>query len=122
MCSVVTATAKEKKVKRMYIFGVATSFNDSTAYFTSIQAIDSVTTVGKTKILSDKQEYSLQLKGYFQNQGDANRTCVTFNSTNRNKLEKTLQQLKLKYVKKNNLTVKTLGDSDFRYERVVMAQ
>ena len=33
MCSVVTATAKEKKVKRMYIFGVATSFNDSTAYF-----------------------------------------------------------------------------------------
>ena len=29
MCSVVTATAKEKKVKRMYIFGVATSFNDS---------------------------------------------------------------------------------------------
>ena len=30
----VSATAKDKKAAKMYVFGVATSFNDSTAYFT----------------------------------------------------------------------------------------
>lgn len=39
--------AKGKGVKTTYVFGVATSFNDSTAYVTAIQQLDSVTTVGK---------------------------------------------------------------------------
>ena len=61
----VSATAKDKKAARMYVFGVATSFNDSTAYFTTIQEIDSVTTAGKTGMLANKQEYSYQLKNHF---------------------------------------------------------
>ena len=116
----VTATAKDKKAKKMYLFGIATSFNDSTAYFTPIQEIDSVTTAGKTSILSNKQEYSLQLKNYFQNQGDIHRTCVTFNNASKSNLEKTYQQLKQKYVKKFNMTVKNIENTDFQYQRVVI--
>ena len=51
----VSATAKDKKAARMYVFGVATSFNDSTAYFTTIQEIDSLTTAGKTGMMANKQ-------------------------------------------------------------------
>lgn len=122
MCFAVTATAKEKKVKRMYLFGVATSFNDSIAYFTPIQSVDSVSTVGKTNQISDKQEYSLQLKGYFQDKGDAHRTCATFNSKNRKKLEKTYQALRQKYVKKYNIIVKDIAEGDFQYTRVSTAE
>lgn len=122
VCFAVNVTAKNKKVGKMYVYGIATSFNDSTAYFTSIQSIDSVATVGKTSILADKQEYSYQLKNYFQNIGEPHRTCVTVNGKNRAKLEKSYLKLKQKYAKKYNFTVKNLDEANFRYERVVMAQ
>ncbi len=122
VCFVATATAKDKKVKKMYLFGVATSFNDSTAYFTPIQSVDSVALAGKTGQLSDKREYSLQLKGYFQDRGDANRTCATFNSTNLKKLQKTYQALRQKYVKKYNVIVKDIDGADFQYTRVVTSE
>lgn len=118
----VTVNAKDRNVKRMYVFGVSTSFNDSTVYFTTIQTLDSVNVAGKTSLLSDKQEYSWQLKDYFNKQGMQNRTCVTVNNKDRKKLEKIYGKLKQKYSKKWKYTVKSLADDDFKYERVVEAQ
>ena len=119
---VLSVSAKDKLVNRMYVYGVSTSFNDSTVYFTSIQEIDSVEVVGKTKILANKQEYSLQLKNYFSNKGLQYRTCVTVNNSNKKKIEKSYAKLKQKYLKKWNYTLKNIDDSDFKFERVVMAQ
>ena len=122
VCLATSAQARQKKAKTMYVFGIATSFNDSTAYFTSIQRLDSVSTYGKTKMLSDKQEYSYQLKNYFDQRGMAHETCVTVNAENRGKLDKAYQKLKQKYAKKMNFTVKSIDDGEFKYERVVQAQ
>lgn len=122
VCFALSASAKGKKVKTMYVFGVATSFNDSTAYFTSIQKIDSVETFGKTDLLANKQEYSYQLRSFFDKKGMAHETCVTLNAANRAKLEKSYLKLKQKYAKKWNLSVQNICDDEFSFERVVMAQ
>lgn len=110
-----------KANKKAYVFGVATSFNDSTAYFTAIQELDSVSMVGKTHILANKQEYSYQLKEYMGRTGITHATCVTMNASDRKSLEKTYNAMKLRYTKKDKLFIKDIPAADFRYERVVMA-
>lgn len=122
MTFVLSVNAKDKRVGKMYVYGVATSFNDSTVYFTSIQEIDSVEVIGKTKLLANKQEYSWQLRNFFNNKGLQYRTCVTINSSNRKELEKSCDKLKQKYVRKWNYILKNIDESEFKYERVVMAQ
>lgn len=122
VCFAAGVSAKDRKVKSMYVFGIATSFNDSTAYFTPIQRIDSVETFGKTKLLANKQEYSYQLRNFFERKGLAHETCVTVNSTNKAKLEKSYLKLKQKYAKKWNLSIQNIDGNEFTYERVVMAQ
>lgn len=116
------AAAKEKKAAKMYVFGIATSFNDSTAYFTPIQEIDSVTTIGKTSLLANKQEYSYQLRNYFSTNGRPHMTCATVNNKNRKKLEKLYNKTKQKMVKKSNYIIKDMSDGEFKFERVIMAQ
>ncbi len=115
------ATAKEKKSAKMYVFGIATSFNDSTAYFTPIQVLDSVTTIGKTSLLANKQEYSYQLRDYFTSKGMPHKTCTTINRADKKKIEKLYNKTRLKMTKKQNYIIKDLTDSDFKFERIVMA-
>ena len=122
VCFAVSVSAKDRKVKTMYVFGIATSCNDSTAYFTPIQAIDSVETFGKTKLLANKQEYSYQLRNFFERKGIQHETCITVNSTNKAKLEKSMLKLKQKYAKKWNLSIQNIDGGEFTFERVVMAQ
>lgn len=114
--------AKDKAAAKMYVFGVATSFNDSTAYFTPVQELDSVTVVGKTGLLANKQEYSYQLKSYFNGIGLPYRTCVTVNSTNRKTIIKRFMKLRQKMIKKGNYDIKNIDTDAFKFERVVMAQ
>ena len=118
----VSATAKDKKAARMYVFGVATSFNDSTAYFTTIQEIDSVTTAGKTGMLANKQEYSCQLKNHFNSKGLAYRTCTTINNKDKKKIQKLYAKTKQKLAKKNKFIIKDIDEGEFRFERIIMAQ
>lgn len=107
--------------KTIYVFGVATSFNDSTAYFTEIQQLDSVDMAGKTGMLANKQEYSYQLRDYMANQGIAHATCVTVNSENRKSLEKKYAAMRQRVAVKDKLIVKTIPSSDFGFERIIMA-
>lgn len=110
-----------KENKKAYVFGVATSFNDSTAYFTAIQELDSVSMVGKTHILANKQEYSYQLREYMGGRGLSHATCITVNAADRKALQKTYNAMKQRYTKKDKLFIKDIPAADFRYERVVMA-
>lgn len=123
MASVAVATAaKNKANKSMYVFGVVTSFNDSTAYITSIQMIDSVATVGKTGILANKQEYSYQLKDYMTRLGNSHSTCVTINAATKKQIEKLNAKMRERFIKKDKFIIKDIPESDFKYERVIMAQ
>ncbi|MBQ4445766.1 MAG: hypothetical protein II910_05905, partial [Prevotella sp.] len=69
-------SAQKSTMQKIYAYGFSASFTDSVAYFTEIQEIDSAWIETKTKFLENRDSYSYQLKEYFAQQGDKNRTCM----------------------------------------------
>ena len=56
-----TAQAKNE-MRKAYVFGFASSFNDSTVYITDIQELDSVWFTSKHHFLVSRENYSYQLR------------------------------------------------------------
>lgn len=102
-----------------YICGFATSFNDSTVYFTDIQYMDSTYTDSKTGFLYSRDNYSYQLRGHMQKNGVANPTCITFFSKKRKDVEKKYAALKKRYATKGRYDVKYLLASDFAFTPII---
>ncbi len=100
-----SAQAKNE-VKKAYIFGFASSFNDSTVYFTDIQEVDSAWFTSKNKFLISRENYSYQLRDYLNSIGDEHRTCMVEYSFDPKKIEKSWNKLHARYEhnqkKKNN--------------------
>lgn|SRR5574344_604 len=114
-CSLYSAAEKPTKI---YMFGFAASFNDSTVYFTDIQTIDSAYLYGKGKILGGRDNYSYQLRNYMQEHGFANATCVTSFSKTHKDIEKKYVNMKKKYAQKNKYTVKYITSQNFSFYSV----
>ena len=91
-----TASAVNKP-ERVYMYGFAASFNDSTVYFTSLQEIDSVYIDSKTKFLYSRDNYSYQLRDYLSAHGAENYTCTTVFALNRKAAEKKYAKLRKRY-------------------------
>ncbi len=90
----------KNEVKTAYIFGFASSFNDSTVYFTSIQQLDSATFTGKSHFLVNRDNYSYQLRDYLEQKGEGNRTCIVMYDFDQKKAEKKWNKLYLRYTQK----------------------
>ena len=105
-----------------YLFGFSASFADSTVYFTDIQKIDSTWVESKTDFLLGRDEYALQLKGYFNSNKMPNRTCVVLFGKDLKTAEKKLKKLKETYTikAKGGYDVRYLTKADFRFEPVYM--
>jgi hypothetical protein len=82
--SSLSASAKND-AKTAYIFGFASSFNDSTVYFTDVQKVDSAYFTRKSKFLVSRENYSYQLRDYLEQQGAGKRTCVVMFETDQKK-------------------------------------
>lgn len=91
---------KELTVKYMsiYMFGVSTSFTDSTVYVTDVQVVDSAYFVGK-HILGGCKEYSDQLAAYLNGKNIAKRTNAVFFKKKRKDAEKAFVKLRRRYTK-----------------------
>lgn len=107
-----TASAVNKP-ERVYMYGFAASFNDSTVYFTSLQEIDSVYIDSKTKFLYSRDNYSYQLRDYLSAHGAENYTCTTMFALNRKAAEKKYAKLRKRYTQGGKYTVKDLSKTDF---------
>ena len=107
-----TASAVNKP-ERVYMYGFAASFNDSTVYFTSLQEIDSVYIDSKTKFLYSRDNYSYQLRDYLSVHGAENYTCTTVFALNRKAAEKKYAKLRKRYTQGGKYTVKDLSKTDF---------
>lgn len=107
-----TASAVNKP-ERVYMYGFAASFNDSTVYFTSLQEIDSVYIDSKTKFLYSRDNYSYQLRDYLSAHGAENYTCTTVFALNRKAAEKKYAKLRKRYTQGGKYTVKNLSKTDF---------
>lgn len=118
-----TAGAKNVKVPRMYMYGVAASFNDSIVYFTDISEVDGAWIDSRTDFLQNRDNYSLQLKNYLaEKMNQPNRTCIVVFSEKRGNLEKDYARMKKKYAGKSKnksaYDVRNVAGSDFRFTAV----
>ena len=118
--SVLTIVAKNKQYPKVYMYGIAASFNDSTIYFTDIQAVDTVWLDSKTKFLINRNDYSYQLKNYFENIGLRHRTCVVTYALKRKDIEKKFQKTRNKYVKKGKTELKYINKQEFQFKSVAL--
>ena len=118
--SVLTIVAKNKQYPNVYMYGIAASFNDSTIYFTDIQAVDTVWLDSKTKFLINRNDYSYQLKNYFENIGLPHRTCVVTYALKRKDIEKKFQKTRNKYVKKGKTELKYINKQEFQFKSVAL--
>ncbi len=105
------------KPTKVYMYGFAASFNDSTVCFTDIQEMDSAYLDTKTKFLYSRDNYSYQLKEYLQGQGFKTPTCITVFATDRKKVEKQLAKMRKKY-SNGKFIVKDIKAPDFTYEAI----
>ena len=90
-----------QKQERLYVYGIATSFNDSTVYITDIQQLDSAWVDAKTDFLYSRNNYSYQLREHLKANGCATPTCVTVFTT------------------KGRYNVKSITKHDFTYSCIV---
>ena len=115
-----TVSAKSK-VQKVYIFGFAASFNDSTVYFTDIQEIDSAWIEKKNNFLQARQLYSYQLRDYLVSAKQMpHRTCIVFADKKRKKVEKKYLKMRKLYMpsKKQHqgYDIRQLGNDDFKFK------
>ncbi len=117
-------TAKRMPLPKMYMFGFAASFNDSTVYFTDIQEVDSAWIETKTNFLLGREYYSNQLRNYLKFRQQPNRTCIVMFDKKKSKLEKKYLKLKRLYTTSkdgmNHFDVQHLSHQDFSFKAVNM--
>lgn len=112
--------AKGSTKQKVYMFGFSASFNDSIVYFTPVQQVEAYIANDRTHFLVDRDQYSNQLRTFFDNRGQLNRTCVTISSTDKAKAEKKYEKMKEKYTgkMKNRFDITYLTDDDFKFTTV----
>lgn len=103
---------------KVFMFGFAASFNDSTVCFTDIQEVDSAYIDSRTKFLYSRENYSYQLRAYLQQQGFVTPTCITVFALSRNDIEKKYEQMRHKYVGNGKFIIKEVKVPDFVFEAV----
>lgn len=114
-----SAATKEKaeEFKRVYMYGVAVNFNDSTVYMTDIQHLDSMI-INKDGSLQNYVGYSLQLKVHIEGTlGEIDQTCAIIYSDKKKKLEKSFLKMRKKYAAERGEKFKRIGTDSFIFQK-----
>lgn len=117
---VINGNAKGYRPAKIYMFGFAASFNDSTVYLTDIQTVNAYLVNNRTKFLANREDYSYQLRNYLQSNGlEAYPTCITMFAENEKDATRKYLKLKERYEEsKKKYSIKSLKDSQFKYTPV----
>ena len=110
----------KNRVATVYAFGFASSFSDSTVYFTDVMPIDSASVEEKTGFLLSRAEYVDQLRAYMQEKHGARMVCVLTFAEKRKDAEKKFVALRKRYMKKPGYEVKYIAPADFTFRPVVL--
>lgn len=121
LSGVQAVNAKTEK-QPTYLYGFASSFNDSTVYFVEIQLIEDAWVDSKTKFLYGRDSYSYQLRNYLRKKGYTTPTCITGFADTKKKAEEKYLKLRGKYLAKGNYNIKYIDYNDFKYEAVLYEQ
>lgn len=116
------AAPKEKKEKteepkRVYMYGIAVNFNDSTVYLTDMQYLDDMV-IQPNGSLQNYANYSLQLKVYLEGTlGETNQTCAVIYSDKKKKLEKRHIKTRKRYQANKDKVLKRIGTDNFTFQK-----
>lgn len=117
LCSSLDSWSANRPSK-VYLFGFAASFNDSTVYFTEIQELDSAYIDSKTKFLYSRENYSYQLRDHLTEEGAKTPTCITCFALKRKDIEKKYARLRKKYTANGKFIIKEVKQPGFRYQAI----
>ena len=104
-----------KIIPRVYVFGMSTSFNDSTVFFTDIMTLDSVFEDGKSGFIIGRDNYSLQLRYYLEDKVYSQRTCVFVSGKDQKHIMKKYEKMKSRYAKKGGSDILLIDKSEFAF-------
>lgn len=113
----INTTAKPKLTK-IYMVGIAASFNDSTLYVTDIQEVDSAWIDSKRGFLWGRDGYSLQLKEHLQSKGITRYTCFVSFAKTRAKAEKKFLKFRKKYTGKVKYDINHIDINSFKFTAI----
>ena len=102
-----------KSTKALYAVGVATSFNDSIAYYTEMQVLNDAE-LDRKRYLHRRSGYSFQLRDYLVDQGKQDYTCIILFNAKKAKLEKELVEVKNRF-SKDNIKLIEIKESEFKF-------
>lgn len=109
------------KPAKVYMFGFATSLNDSTVYFTSIQSVDAYVEDNRTHFLYERDQYAYQLRNYLQTQSKIpHPTCVAVYALDEKTAMKKYLKIQGRYTikLKGQFLVNSITDDEFRFHTV----
>lgn len=107
-----------KKPTKVYLFGFATSFNDSTVHLSNLQSIDSAWVDSKTHFLYSRDNYSYQLRDYLKGKGVIRPTVVTMFGENKRKVEKKYSKIRKRFLEKNQYHIEYIADDEFHFSAI----
>ena len=107
-----------KKPTKVYLFGFATSFNDSTAYMSNVQLLDSAWVDSKTQFLYGRDNYSFQLRDYLKGKGVVRPTVVMMFGEKKSKLEKKYTKMRKRFLEKNHYHLEYIADDEFHFSPI----
>ena len=103
--------------QRVYLFGVATNFNDSTIYITELQHLDSLI-INPDGSLQNHVGYTLQLKVYLEGSLDErNQTCAVFYSDKKRKLTRRFLEIQRMYQYKKDKKLVQIDKDAFLFQK-----
>lgn len=107
-----------KRPAKVYMFGFAASFNDSTVCFTDIQEVDSAYIDTHTKFLYSRENYSYQLRDYLQQQSFPTPTCITVFALTRKDIESKYARMRRRYTDSGKYIVKEVSSPNFVFQAI----
>jgi len=118
--AVAQASAKEPKAAKaskytVYAIGVASSFNDTVAYYTDMQILNDAE-LERNRYLHRRSGYSFQLRDYLVAQGKQNYTCLVLFNAKKSKLEKQWAKVKDRFTK-DNIKLVVIQENDFKFTK-----
>lgn len=107
---------------KVYMFGFAASFNDSTVYFTDVQQLEGAWVYEKERsFLVNRDEYSYQLRNFLKQMGLEAPTCVTVYAFDEKEIYKKYLKMRQRYEgkkRKFDLLVRNVPAEVFAYKVV----
>lgn len=108
---------QDNEPTRVYMYGVAIDFNDSTTYITDVQYLDSVI-INPDGSLQNMSNYSLQLKVYLEGTlGETNQTCAIIYSDKKKRIEKRFTKMRKKTQADSHKILKRIGTDTFMFQK-----